>query len=92
MFFYSTEQDGEKRHLGEELPWNLLQTIAIIQLYAEEKWIEPPEVPKMPLSLLYHQTMSIVKSHSELIAASSRQARVLTLSPVQIGNARAFSP
>ena len=66
MFFYATEQAGKKRHLGEELPWNLLQTIAIIQLYAEEKWIEPPEVPKMPLSLLYHQTMSIIKSHSEL--------------------------
>ena len=80
MFFYSTEQDGEKRHMGEELPWNLLQTIAIIQLYAEEKWIEPPEVPKMPLSLLYHQTMSIVKSHSEL-SPPQLAARVLTLSP-----------
>ncbi len=66
MFFYVTEKQAERRHLGEELPWNLLQTIAIIQLYAEEKWIEPPEVPKMPLSLLYHQTMSIIKSHSEL--------------------------
>ena len=80
MFFYSTEQDGEKRHLGEELPWNLLQTIAIIQLYAEEKWIEPPEVPKMPLSLLYHQTMSIIKSHSELSPPQLAE-RVLSLSP-----------
>ena len=80
MFFYSTEQDGEKRHLGEELPWNLLQTIAIIQLYAEEKWIEPPEVPKMPLSLLYHQTMSIIKSHSELSPPQLAE-RLLTLSP-----------
>lgn len=80
MFFYSTEQAGEKRHLGEELPWNLLQTIAIIQLYAEEKWIEPPEVLKMPLSLLYHQTMSIIKSHSELSPPQLAE-RVLTLSP-----------
>ena len=80
MFFYSTEQDGEKRHLGEELPWNLLQTIAIIQLYAEEKWIEPSEVPKMPLSLLYHQTMSIIKSHSELSPPQLAE-RLLTLSP-----------
>ena len=80
MFFYSTEQDGKKRHLGEELPWNLLQTIAIIQLYAEEKWIEPPEISQMPLSLLYHQTMSIIKSHSELSPPQLAQ-RVLTLSP-----------
>ena len=81
MFFYSTEiQDGKARHLGEELPWNLLQTIAIIQLYAEEKWIEPPEISQMPLSLLYHQTMSIIKSHSELSPPQLAE-RVLTLSP-----------
>jgi len=80
MFFYSTEKAGEKRHLGEELPWNLLQTIAIIQLYDEEKWIEPPEVPTMPLSLLYHQTLSIVKSQGELSPAQLAE-RVLRLSP-----------
>ena len=80
MFFYSTEQAGEKRHLGEELPWNLLQTIAIIQLCAEEKWIEPPEVPMMPLSLLYHQTMSIIKSHSD-VSPPHLAERALTLPP-----------
>ena len=79
MFFYSTEQEEEARHIGEELPWNLLQTIAIIQLYAEEKWIEPPQIPQMPLSLLYHQTMSIIKSHSELSPPQIAE-RVLTLS------------
>ena len=80
MFFYATERESEPRHLGEELPWNLLQTIAIIQLYAEEKWIEPPQIPQMPLSLLYHQTMSIIKSHTEL-SPSQLAERVLTLSP-----------
>ncbi len=80
MFFYATEKQAKRRHLGEELPWNLLQTIAIIQLYAEEKWIEPPEAPKMPLSLLYHQTMSIIKSQGELSPPQLAQ-RVLTLSP-----------
>ena len=80
LFFYSTESQKEARHIGEELPWNLLQTIAIIQLYAEEKWIEPPEIPKMPLSLLYHQTMSIIKSHSALPPPQLAE-RVLTLSP-----------
>ena len=80
MFFYATEKESEPRHLGEELPWNLLQTIAIIQLYAEEKWIEPPRIPQMPLSLLYHQTMSIIKSHTELSPRRLAE-RVLTLSP-----------
>ncbi|MCY4540318.1 MAG: DEAD/DEAH box helicase [Chloroflexi bacterium] len=79
MFFYSTEQEEEALHIGKELPWNLLQTIAVIQLYAEEKWIEPPQIPQMPLSLLYHQTMSIIKSHSELSPPQIAE-RVLTLS------------
>ncbi len=80
MFFYSTETENEPRHFGDELPWNLLQTIATIQLYAEEKWIEPPSISQMPLSLLYHQTMSIIKSHTELFPPQVAE-RVLTLSP-----------
>ncbi len=80
MFFYATEKESEPRHLGEELPWNLLQAVAMIQLYAEEKWIEPPQIPQMPLSLLYHQTMSIIKSHTELSPPQLAE-RVLTLSP-----------
>ena len=80
MFFYSTEKENELRHLGDELPWNLLQTIATIQLYAEERWIEPPSISQMPLSLLYHQTMSIIKSHTELSPPQVAE-RVLTLSP-----------
>ena len=80
MFFYINQWSDEAQHLGEELPWNLLQAIAMIQLYAEEKWIEPPQIPQMPLSLLYHQTMSIIKSHTEL-SPSQLAERVLTLSP-----------
>lgn len=80
MFFYINQQADKPRHLGEELPWSLLQAIAMIQLYAEEKWIEPPQIPQMPLSLLYHQTMSIIKSHTELSPPQLAE-RVLTLSP-----------
>ncbi len=80
MFFYINQGSDEARHLGEELPWNLLQAIAMIQLYAEERWIEPPQIPQMPLSLLYHQTMSIIKSHTELSPPQLAE-RVLTLSP-----------
>ena len=82
MFFYCTEEQSDARHLGEEIPWNLLQTIAIVQLYLEEKWIEPPAIPRLPLSLLYHQTMSIVYSHTELSPPRLAE-RVLTLSPFE---------
>lgn len=81
MFFYSREmQEDLPTSLGEQIPWGLLQTIAIIQLYAEEKWLEPPDIPQLPLSLLYHQTMSVVAAHTELTPAELAE-RILTLSP-----------
>lgn len=80
MFFYCCEDDRPANHIGEEMPWNLLQTIAIIQLYAEERWIEPPQIPRLPASLLYHQTMSSVYAHTELTPPQLAE-RVLGLSP-----------
>lgn len=66
----------------EQIPWNFLQTIAIIQLYLEEQWIEPPDIPTMPLSLLYQQTMSVMRARTELTPAQLAQS-ILTLSPFQ---------
>jgi ATP-dependent Lhr-like helicase len=81
MFFYSREEESDaKATVGEIIPWDLLQTIAVIQLYVEEKWIEPPRLPQLPFSLLYHQTMSILMAATELPPSQLAQ-RVLTLAP-----------
>ncbi|MEW6495204.1 MAG: DEAD/DEAH box helicase [Cyanobacteriota bacterium] len=64
--------------LPEQIPWQLLQCIAIIQLYIEERWIEPIKPIQYPFSLLYHQTMSILASMGELSPAALAQ-QVLTL-------------
>ncbi|MHB8624605.1 MAG: DEAD/DEAH box helicase [Aggregatilineales bacterium] len=81
MLFYHEEIPiDEKTRLGNQLPWGLLQTIAIIQLYVEEKWIEPVKAPELPFSLLYHQTMSTLVSHTELSPAELAE-QILPLSP-----------
>lgn len=80
MFFYCQEEIPEEGGIAELVPWNLLQTIAIIQLYLEEKWVEPPELPRYPVSLLYHQTMSILMAATELSPPHLAE-RVLTLAP-----------
>ncbi|WP_414551145.1 DEAD/DEAH box helicase [Anabaena sp. CCY 0017] len=66
--------------LPEQIPWQLLQCIAIIQLYLEERWIEPIEPIKYPLSLLYHQTMSILAATGEMKPAALAK-QILNLSP-----------
>ncbi len=79
MRFVATEAELlEEASLPEQIPWQLLQCIAIIQLYLEERWIEPIHQVKYPLSLLYHQTMSTLASMGELSAATLAQ-QVLTL-------------
>lgn len=64
----------------ERISWELLQTVALIQLYAEERWIEPLARPRLPGSLLYHQTMSVVGGAGEL-SPTQLAERVLTLAP-----------
>ncbi|MBN8561189.1 MAG: DEAD/DEAH box helicase [Leptolyngbya sp. UWPOB_LEPTO1] len=68
--------------LPEQIPWQLLQAIAIIQLYIEEKWIEPAREMQYPFSLLYHQTMSTLAALGELSPGAIAQ-NVLKLPPFQ---------
>jgi ATP-dependent helicase Lhr and Lhr-like helicase len=78
-FVCAEDQPSGEETLPEMVPWQLLQSIAIIQLYLEEKWIEPPVVQQYPYSLLFHQTLSILASQGELTPAQLAQ-QVLTLS------------
>lgn len=81
MWFVCSEKPPSRHDDWPKLiPWNLLQAIAIIQLYLEERWIEPIQPVKYPLSLLYHQTMSILAGMGEMSPAALAQ-RVLTLPP-----------
>ena len=67
--------------LPEIIPWDLLRGIAIIDLYSEERFIEPPRIKKMPLSLAFHQTLSLLASGGEL-TPKALAARVLSLPPL----------
>ena len=59
MWFVMREEEPEPRSLmPDTIPWKLLQGIALVQVYTEEKWVEPPRLDRLPYSLLYHQTMS----------------------------------
>ncbi len=62
------------------IPWELLRGIAIVDLYASERFIEPPRIKKMPLSLAFHQTLSILASSGELTAKTLAE-KVLSLPP-----------
>ncbi|MGN1095853.1 MAG: DEAD/DEAH box helicase [Eubacteriales bacterium] len=79
MWFVMREDMPEARAmLPETVPWKLIQGIALVQLYLEERWVEPPRTERLPYSLLYHQTMSTLASSGELSPAALA-SKVLTL-------------
>lgn len=79
MWYVIREDEPEIRALlPATIPWKLLQACALIQLYLEERWVEPPRLDRLPFSLLYHQTMSVLASCGEMSPAELA-SRVLTL-------------
>ena len=80
MWFVMREDHQEARAmLPDSIPWYLLQGIALVQLYIEERFVEPPRMDRVPYSLLYHQTMSTLASCGEMTPAELA-SRVLPLS------------
>lgn len=80
MWFVMREEHPEARAmLPDMIPWYLIQGIALVQLYIEERFVEPPRTDRLPFSLLYHQTMSTLASCGEMTPAELA-SRVLSLS------------
>ncbi len=80
MMVFREEDPLPNTPLPQLIPWELLRGIAIIQLYIEERFIEPPSKKQLPFSLLFHQTLSMLASCGELTAARLAE-RVLSLPP-----------
>ena len=79
MWFVMREDPPEPRAMvSETIPWKLMQGIALVQLYLEERWVEPPRLDRLPYSLLYHQTMATLASGGEMSPAALA-GRVLSL-------------
>lgn len=78
MRFLTAHQADEETPMAE-LPWELIQNIAIIQLYLEERWVEGFDTKTQPFSLLFHQTLSALMS-AEMTGRELAQS-ILTLPP-----------
>ncbi|MBE6594885.1 MAG: DEAD/DEAH box helicase [Ruminococcaceae bacterium] len=80
MMVFREEDPLPNTPLPQLMPWGLLRAIAIIQLYLEERFIEPPREKTMPMSLLFHQTLSNLAASGELTPKRLAD-RVLALPP-----------
>ncbi len=80
MLFVCPEEEDEEAQLPARMPWTLMRAIAVIELYVKTKWVEPLEARKMPIGVLYHQTMSMLKSMGEAEPRELAEA-ILSLAP-----------
>lgn len=80
MMVFREEVPLPNTPLPQMMPWELLRAIAIIQLYIEERFIEPPTVKKLPFSLAFHQTLSLLSSSGEQ-TPKQLAAKLLSLPP-----------
>ena len=89
MFVFREEEPLPNAPLHELIPWNLLQAIAVVQLYIEERFIEPPREKKEPYSLLFHQTLSMLASFGEMTPKDLAE-NILSLPPFRKVNKDAY--
>ena len=80
MFVFREEEPLPNAPLPQLIPWGLIRAIAIVQLYIEERFIEPPRQKKEPYSLLFHQTLSILAARGEQTPKQLAE-RILVLPP-----------
>ena len=80
VMLYREEMPLPNAPLHDIIPWELLRGIGIVELYSSERFIEPPSLKKMPLSLAFHQTLSTIASLGELTPKRLAD-RVLSLPP-----------
>ena len=80
VMVFREEEPLPNAPLPHLIPWELLKAIAVIQLYIEDRFIEPPILRKCPFSLLFQQTISILASSGSLTPIALGE-RVLSLPP-----------
>ncbi len=78
MMVFREENPLPNAPLPQLIPWSFLRAIAIVQLYIEEKFIEPPYTKKLPFSLAFQQTLSVLASSGELTPKKLAE-RILSL-------------
>ncbi len=60
MMVFREENPLPNTPLPQLIPWELIKAVAVVQLYLEERFIEPPAFRRRPYSLLFQQTLAVL--------------------------------
>ncbi|MCI8777880.1 MAG: DEAD/DEAH box helicase [Bacilli bacterium] len=62
QFLFDKSEKEKSENFYENIDFDIIMCIAIIEIYLKEKWVEPMLIPKYPYEILYHQTLSYITS------------------------------
>lgn len=62
QFLFDKSEKQKSSFFYENMDFDIIMCIAIIEIYLKEKWVEPMLMPKYPYEILYHQTLSHIVS------------------------------
>ncbi len=62
QFLFDKSEKDKDTNFYENIDFDIIMCIAIIEIYIKEKWVEPMLMPKYPYEILYHQTLSYITS------------------------------
>lgn len=62
QFLFDKSEKEKNKIFYENIDFDIIMCIAIIEIYLKEKWVEPMLIPKYPYEILYHQTLSYITS------------------------------
>lgn len=80
FFLFAEEEKTFEYEFYKAIYWDMVKCIALIQLYLEERWVEPIPKNDKPYGILYHQTMAYLYAQG-VATAQELAAEILTLSP-----------
>ena len=80
FFLFAEEERTFEYEFYKAIYWDMVKCIALIQLYLEERWVEPIPKNDKPYGILYHQTMAYLYAQG-CAYASELADEVLSLSP-----------
>ncbi len=62
QFLFDKSEKEKSEFFYDNIDFDIIMCIAIIEIYLKEKWVEPMLMPKYPYEILYHQTLSYITS------------------------------
>jgi len=80
MMVFREENPLPGAPLPQLIPWELIKAIAVVQLYLEDRFIEPPLIRRRPYSLLFQQTLALL-SASGAMTPKRLAGEILSMPP-----------